>query len=254
MNCDTINTFFDKIYIITLRRAAERQEKIKEVMNGLNYFFFFGADKKEFSIEELKTNNIYDETKAIQNHRYSKPMNGGQIGCAWSHALVYEDIVKNNCRKALILEDDVLFAEDGVNAFENIIKELPANWELLFLDYYKNEKEPTAGFIKKIIYHIQHSLGLLKWNHKIINHLFAKTLSAHIAKAGFHDFTSAYAVTNEGAQKLLRLQTPISFVADNLLAYASTNQLVNAYLAVPKVFKQESQQTGSPSVSYVEEQ
>jgi glycosyl transferase, family 25 len=253
MDFQTFNTFFDKIYIITIHRATERQEKIKRLMEGLNYEFYFGADKKGFSIDDLKARNIYDEAKAISNHRYGKAMNSGQIGCAWSHAMVYADIVKNNYRKALVLEDDVLVSESGVSAFEKIINELPADWELLFLDYYKNEKEPASGFIKKIIYHIQSSMGLLKWNHKMINHLFAKKLSPHISKAGFHDYTSAYAVTTGGAKKLLHLQTPISFVADNLLAYASTNQLVNAYLAIPKVFRQESQQSGSAAVSYVED-
>lgn len=253
MNYQPLNNFFDKIYVITLYRAVERQEKIKTVLTGLNYSFFYGADKKEFSIEELKAKKIYDEAKAMQHHRYSKPMNGGQIGCARSHAMIYEDIIKNNYQKALILEDDAVPSEHGINTFTAVINELPADWEMLYLDYAKNENAPATGFLKKIVYHLQHTLGVLKWNHQMISNLYAKKISAHIAKAGFHDYTDAYAVTNTGAKKLLQLQTPISFVADNLLAHASTNEIVKTYITLPKIFEQESQQSGKPSFSYVEE-
>ena len=253
MNYQSLNNFFDKIYVITLLRAAERHEKIKGALNGLNYSFFYGADKKEFSIEELKAKKIYDEAAAMQHHRYSKPMNGGQIGCAWSHAMVYEDIIKNNYQKALILEDDVMADEQGINNFTAVINELPQGWEMLYLDYAKNETAPVTGFLKKTIYHLQHLLGMLKWNHQMISGLYAKKVSSHIAKAGFHDYTDAYAVTNTGAKKLLQLQTPISFVADNLLAYAATNKIVTTYITLPKIFAQQSQQSGESSFSYVEE-
>lgn len=88
----------------------------------------------------------------------------------------------------------------------------------------------------------------------MIKHLYAKPFSTHLKKAGYHEYTSAYALTLTAAQTLLKLQTPISFIADNLLGYAITNQLVKGYLTVPRLFEQESQQEGGNTFSYVSDE
>ncbi len=51
---ETLNNFFDKIYVITLKRATERHEHIHKELKGLTYELFFGVDKQEFDIEDLK--------------------------------------------------------------------------------------------------------------------------------------------------------------------------------------------------------
>lgn len=247
-----LNQFFNHIYVITLQRATQRHENIKKDLDGLNYSFFFGADKKNFSIEELEQQGIYNEGLAIEAHRYNKPMNGGQIGCAWSHKLVHEDMLEKGYQKVLILEDDVTVTEEGLARFSDIINELPPDWELLYLDYAKNEKRTAATFFKQSVYHLQKLFGGLKWSHTTINNLFARSYSPHLKHAGFHDYTDAYAITASAARKLADLQTPIIFVADNILAHACTNKIVNGFIAVPKVFSQESQSNKS-SVSFVED-
>lgn len=247
-----LNDFFDHIYVITLQRAVQRHENIKKDLEGLNYSFFFGADKKDFTIEELEQQGIYDEGLAIEFHRYEQPMTTGQIGCAWSHKLVHQDIVEKGYRKALILEDDVTATAEGLNAFPTIISQLPADWELLYLDYAKNEESNTGTFLKRSFYHLQKKFGGLKWTHKTISNLFAKPYSSHLKHAGFHDYTDAYAITASAAKELIDLQTPIALVADNLLAHACTNKIVNGFIAVPKVFSQESQ-SNKNSGSFVED-
>src|SRR5690349_16137168 len=102
-----LNSFFDKIYVITLHRATDRHEHVQKELDGLNYELFFGKDKLEFSVEDLKAEHIYDEPLAIKHHRWHKPMPPGMIGCSWSHKLVYEDVIKNRYNKVLIFEDDV---------------------------------------------------------------------------------------------------------------------------------------------------
>jgi glycosyl transferase, family 25 len=241
MTFNPLNEYFDHIYVITLKRATERHNKISEALKGLNYSFFFGADKQDFDLNQLKQQDIYDEEKAKHIHRYSKPMNGGQIGCAWSHKKVHQDILEKGYSKVLILEDDVTVAVKGVDQFNKIVSELPADWELLYLDYARNEKAGLIGSLKKNIYRLQHLLGGLKWSRKTIANLYAKPFSPHLKHAGFHDYTDAYALTASGAKKLVDLQTPIAFIADNLLAYACTNNIVKGFISVPKLFNQESQ-------------
>jgi glycosyl transferase family 25 len=237
MNFEPLNNFFDKIFVITLERSVDRQIHIKETLQGLRYEFFFGADKNNFSVEELKQKNIYNETLAVHYHRYGKPMNAGQICCALSHTKVYEEIINKNYKRTLILEDDVEPLEE-LKIFSEIVNELPAGWELLYLDYSKNEKQKP---LKKFWYHLQKITGGLKWDHTIINNLYPKKVSEHIAIAGFHDYTDAYAVSPGGAKKLLALQTPVSYVADNLLATASSSRKIKAFISIPKLFNQLSQ-------------
>ncbi|MBC7890328.1 MAG: glycosyltransferase family 25 protein [Ferruginibacter sp.] len=244
------NNFFDHIYVISLHRAQERQEAIKKNLEGLNYEFFWGADKQDHPISEMISDGIYNEAMAIKNHRYHKPLSSGQICCGWSHKHVYQDLISKGYQKALILEDDVI-AESNIGKFGHlIIKELPSNWELLYLDYNRNEKK---NVIRQYWYHVQKFFGGLTWSHTSIQNLYPKKLSEHLASAGFHDFTNAYAITATAAQKLVQLQTPIAFLADNLLATACTTKMVNGFIALPKLFSQLSQGSGKLTQSYVDD-
>ena len=254
MDFSFLNNFFDHIYVITLSRATNRQEKIVQLLDGLNFTFFYGADKLNFTKEELITKNIYDDNKASLLHRYNKSMNTGQIGCSWSHKLVYEDVIKNNFNRVLILEDDVFPISSGLEFLPEMVKQLPPDWELWYMDYQKNTKSNLGTATKQMVYHLQRFAGKLNYTSSTISHLYAKKYTPNLLKAGYHDFTSAYAITQSAAKKLIQLQSPIAFIADNLLAYSSSNKLVKAFISIPKVFEQESQLTDpSTRESFVEE-
>ncbi len=237
-NFESLNNFFDKIFVITLQRSTERQTHIKEVLEGLCYEFFYGADKNNFSLQELKDKNIYNDALAIQHHRYNKQMNAGQIGCALSHKNIYEEIINKGYKKTLILEDDIAPVKELLHLFTAIIKDLPPGWELLYLDYSKNE---SPNNFKKYLYHVQKLAGGLKWNHTTISNLYPKPFTKYLSVSGFHDYTDAYAVSLSAAKTLLKLQSPVSYVADNLLAMASSSKNLNAFISHPKLFKQLSQ-------------
>lgn len=236
-----LNKYFNHIYLVTIERAQERHALIRKELQGLNYSFFWGADHKSFSITQLQQEGIYDEQLAKKNHRYFKPLKGGMLGCSLSHRMVYEDIIKNNYSRVLILEDDVITESFPVEDFIDAIAELPNKWELLYFDYNKNEKKPIFGSLKQLIYHIQKLFGGINFSHRTINNLFAKKYSKNLLTAGFHDFTDAYALTHEGAKKLLKLQSPVQWYPDNLLAYACSNKIINGYCLKTKAFSQTSQ-------------
>ena len=248
---DILNQYYDHIYVLTLERAKNRQQKIQESLKGLNYEFWMGKDKAHFDVETLKQQGIYDEAGARKIHRYNKPMNAGQIGCSWSHRCIYEDIIAKGYQRALIFEDDALPNPEALLHTQQILDELPADADLLFWGY--GDQYPPGSFsrFKQIAYHVQHALGLLKWNHKMIAHLYPKPFSEHLFTAGFHDFTYAYAVTRAGAEKLLQLQTPVKYIADNLLAWACTNGWVKGYITRNKVFLHDELPDGTPRDSFI---
>lgn len=249
----SLNNFFDHIYVITLKRAADRHQHFQKELEGLNYSIFWGKDKREFDVKELNRAGIYDEELAKKNHRYGKPMDGGNVGCSWSHQLVYQDMLKNDYKKALILEDDVVINKETAVLLPQILKELPADWELFYLGFDKNEQAPPEAVFKKAFYHLLSKLNLIKYSNKTINNLYPKKITEHIYKAGDHNCTHAYGVTKQGAAKLLALQTPISFVPDHLLAHAATNEIVKAYIILPKIIDQLFQVSNTPQHSYLNE-
>jgi glycosyl transferase, family 25 len=248
---DILNQYYDHIYVLTLERAKARQQKISESLKGLNFEFWMGKDKAHFNIDTLKATGIYDEPGAKKIHRYNKPMNAGQIGCSWSHRCIYEDIIKNEYQRVLIFEDDALPNPEALQQTQQILDELPPTADLLFWGY--GDQYPPGSFsrIKQITYHLQHTFGLLRWNHKMIGNLYPKPFSTNLYTAGFHDFTYSYALTNTGAKKLLQLQTPIKYIADNLLAWACTNKWITGYITRNKVFLHDELPDGTPRDSFI---
>jgi glycosyl transferase family 25 len=245
-----LNAYFDKVFVITLQRAIDRQMHIHQALQGLQYELFYGKDKQEFTVEDLEKKGIYSDSLARKHHRYGRSLPAGMIGCSWSHVEVYKKVIREGYRKVLILEDDVVIDQLQVNIWPDVVNELPADWELLYLGFAEKESIPPLAFLKKAVYHLQRAFGRLNYSHTTIENLYPKKLGRYVFRAGYHDCTHAYGLTQGGAKKLLALQTPISFVADNLLAHAATNKLVKAYIVQPKLINQ-LYQVGTDSVSYL---
>jgi len=250
-NLEILNQYYDKIHVLSVRSAAERRKLFDERFSGMKYEYFYGADKNSFTPEELIEKKIYSEELTKEHHRYSKGMIPGEIACAWSHLLMYEDMLENNYERILIFEDDAVPDPERIKQLSKILSEVPADCELLMWGWSKNGESDINTIFKKAVYNIQHKLGILKWDHKVIQNLFARPFSSQLKKAGFHDYTYAYAITKAAAEKLLKMQSPIQYIADNLLAHAVTNNLVNGYIVYPPAFLHDNLPDGSARDSYI---
>ncbi|HMW65688.1 MAG TPA: glycosyltransferase family 25 protein [Chitinophagaceae bacterium] len=246
-----LNSYYDKIYVLSVAAATERRKLFEHRFQGLKYSFFYGADKNKFSIEELISHGTYDPVLAKKHHRFSKIMKHGEIACSWSHRMMYEDMIANGYNRVLIMEDDAVPNEKQLQQLPAILSEIPENCELLFWGWDKNGDRNGFTPLKQLIYHLQHSLGKLKWDHTMIKNLYARPFSPHLKKAGFHDFTFAYSINHSGAKKLIEMQTPLQYIADNLLAHAATKEVLTAYICYPAVFLHDTLPDGSPRDSYI---
>jgi glycosyl transferase family 25 len=246
-----LNQYYDKIYVLSIESAIARRELFARRFKGMNFSFFFGADKNKFTIEEAKAKNIFNERLARQHHRFSKTMMHGEIACSWSHKMMYKDMLANNFARVLIFEDDAVPDEKMLENIPAILNEIPDDCELLMWGWDKNGVNNLGSVIKKTFYHLQHSMGKLKWDHRMIRNLYAKPYSAHLKKAGFHDYTYAYAINRSGAEKLIEMQSPIQYIADNLLAHAATKGIVNSYITWPQVFLHDSLPDGKQRDSFI---
>lgn len=250
-NFDVFNSYFDRIYVLSIEAAVQRREKFKKRFDGLEYEFFFGVDKKEVSLEALIASGVYSEALTRKNHRYNKAMMPGEVACAWGHKKIYEEAIEKRYNRILIFEDDATVNMANLNNAYAVLAELPEDWEMLMWGWGENEAHTLPAKIKQSIYHIQHELGLLKWNHRIIANLFARNFSKHLKHAGFHDFTYSYAITGPAAQKLIAMQSPIQYTADNLLAHACTNEILNGFVTWPKIFEHDVPGPETETASYI---
>lgn len=235
-----LNQYYDKIFVLSLPRLHDRIAHINTALQGLNYEFFWGVDKENTSIEQLKTDALYNSSQYQEFYKKPEEMALGMLCCSLGHLQIYEYIVKNKIERTLILEDDAIPDIQALNAFPDIIKELPADWELFYLGYEKNEKHGRKEKIKKKYYQLFNSHAQLKMNRDMFKKFYPEKISNHIAHAGFHDCTHAYSISLNGAEKLNRYQKPVRFNPDNLLSYLVLTNKIKGYISIPKLFSQQS--------------
>ena len=233
----TLESYFDKILVVSVPRFTDRHKSVAEKLQGLHFDFFWGADKMHLDGEMLSRN--YNEIKARKLQRQGKALNFGEIACALSHRMVYDAMIENNWNKVLILEDDVLPVHDKLEQLSPTLDELPANWELVYLGYLKHEIVTPELKRKQFFYRMLSLFGLMKWNFKMVGNLLPKPYSPHLRKAGFHDCTHAYAITLEAAKKLRAAQSPVVYRADDLLSATIMKGELKAFVTDPKFFDQE---------------
>lgn len=236
---DFLKTYFDKIIVITIVRAKDRQQKVMRKLEGLPFEFFYGVDKLSLDPGKILADDIYDQIIAEKNHRYGKGLAPGEIACALSHRKVYEYVIANDYQRVLIFEDDLVPLFHNLHEIRNAFEELPPDWEMIYLGYSKYETLTTGMKFKQQFYLILSHLGLMKWSPLMVKNLLPKPFSKHLRKAGFHDLLHAYAVNAEACRKLISSQTPVVFIADPLVSHLIMNGRLKAFTTIPQFFTQE---------------
>ncbi|MFZ1263315.1 MAG: glycosyltransferase family 25 protein [Chitinophagaceae bacterium] len=234
-----LHQYFDKVFVLTVPRFKERQQKVQERLAGILFEFFYGVDKNDLDAEFIARNYKYDKKNSLAIRQVFKELNTGEIACALSHRTIYQAMVDNGWKRVLIFEDDVV--PDFVNLPQlfQILKELPDNWELFYLGYLKNEKRTPSRQLKQFWYTLMGQSGLSRMPLQMIKNRLPRKFSSLLLKAGFHDCTHAYAVSLEGAKKLLQAQTPVTYRADNLLSALVLQQKLHAFISKDFLFNQE---------------
>jgi len=234
-----LQNFFDKIFVITLERAKDRQMQVSRQLEGLPFDFFYGVDKQQLDRDQLINENVYDDVRAKELNRYGKGMVLGHIACALSHRKLYEHIVAMGYKKVMIFEDDVVPLPEKLHQLKDAITELPHDWEMIYFGYAKYETATFKLKCKQAFYKLLSHLKLIKWSPLMISNLLPKPYSKHLQRAGFHDLLHAYAVTDQACKKLIAQQTPVVFNSDPLVTYVIMNGRLNAFITMPQFFTQE---------------
>jgi glycosyl transferase family 25 len=235
----TLDSYFDKVLVLTLDRAKERQERVRRVLAGLDFEFFTGVDKSHLDLDQLVAEGVYDPRRARRLHRHGKEMRLGEIACAMSHLAMYRRIVEAGWRRVLIFEDDVEPIPERLPLLPSALEQLPPTFELAYLGYDKHERVTPRQRWNQAAYRVLSVLRLIKWTPREVSNLLPRGVARHVQRAGWHDCTHAYAITPAGARKMLEAQRPIALAADLALTRALMRGDLEAYSVVPVLFDQD---------------
>ena len=135
-----VNNFFDKVYVLSIKRLTKRQEHIKKHFKERNieFEFVFGFDKDTLNMNEYNINK-------------KKKLDSFQIANILSHKCVWEEILKNNYENCLICEDDVFLPDFFENKFSQFIKNLDNKWDILQFGWQPYKYIPKGNNINKYV-------------------------------------------------------------------------------------------------------
>jgi glycosyl transferase, family 25 len=241
---NTLTNYFDKIYVITIKRATERQEHIRELLDGLNFSFFYGVDYHGIMNDHI---SLYKDSKWT---RISFCTSYIEYAIALSHKTLYEKILNEPFEKVLIFEDDIVPDEKQLQNAEELFNSIPQNWELLYLGYWKNEKSSLYTSLKKGYYKLYNRTRLFGWDSlslNFISNMYPSMVNDHFQTCGWHDGAHAYCVTKQSAEKLVNLfnSSEFKFTADFLLTYAALNGITsNSYSIINPLINQSERVDG----------
>jgi GR25 family glycosyltransferase involved in LPS biosynthesis len=108
-----------KIFIVHYKKLTDRKQQIINQMdkNGLTCEFIDMYDRDNLKEDEIKKFSI----------------DRANIAISLSHLQCYEKILQEQDDYALILEDDVILDSDFNTMLSKYIKELPQDWDMLFI-------------------------------------------------------------------------------------------------------------------------
>lgn len=216
---NSLDTYFDKIYIINLKRRTDRRDFMLNQMqkyNITNFQLFEATDRYDLDIELLNKEekvaywgNKFFCTKTCSCKGKGHKLTIGEVGCMISHYRVCQDIIDNSYSRCLILEDDIRL-NDPVNSFNNIISDIPSDWDLLYLAPYKRD---------------------LKNYHTIENNSFKKVINKGVCGAWM------YGINNNTAKIFINNFFPIRAGADGYLSYfiIKQNKIKNVYACTKSI-------------------
>jgi hypothetical protein len=201
-----IQSFFDHIVIITLKRRTDRLTHALQVLGKL------GISENDVTIH-------YGPDRPLDHE--GKP--NGNLGCTTAHRQVLELIIERATPRTLVLEDDfdLAFTDPGQAAlwrrnptlgkrvdaqaiFEKAVPQIPADWEMLYLGRHFAEMPQ-------------------------------KRVGPNVIRIGRMLTTSSYGVTLEMAKKLAPAVTGIGPI-DNI--YGGFHREGQCYCVDPTMFIQ----------------
>jgi Glycosyltransferase involved in LPS biosynthesis len=199
-------------YIINLASSTERWRTMQPLLDvtGLpNRIRFDAVDGRALGEEGIRAMQEAGRLSTDLS-RFDEKTRAGEIGCALSHAGVLADIVRNEWPAAMIFEDDIVLDGDpGVwrKRYNKAFADLPRDWEVWYL--YR-------------CFDIEHRTVRIT----------PRTLIPWTPQGG-----AAYAVTLEGARKMLAALEPVASAVDRIYMDLVKTRQLKAFASSPMLIR-----------------
>lgn len=150
-----LNDYFDKIYCLNLDRRKDKWQKVS------NQFEKFKIEVQRWSAIDGQT--ISDETFDLYNpnkivgedaSNLGIVENKNSIACLLSHLQIILDAKKNNYKRILIFEDDIIFHKDYKSRMSKVVN---SEWKILYLG--ASQFDWTGIVIDNDFYRCKKTLG-----------------------------------------------------------------------------------------------
>jgi len=128
-----INDYFDKIICINLSKRPDRWKDAQAQFhkNGITVERFDAIEGNPRRWAHVKDRI---EGKDPGDVNYIKPESfGGVAGCIASHTDIWKMAKEKGWGNVLIIEDDCDFIENFITLFAERVKQIPADWDMIYL-------------------------------------------------------------------------------------------------------------------------
>ena len=118
------------VIVISLKRAKNRREIIKSQLSSLNI--------DAIVMDAIDGQDLSDDKKNKFIHlpggwRFGEKFKPGEIGCTMSHIKALKIAKEKEWPYVIILEDDIILAEDFEKRIKFLFRIIPSDWEHIYL-------------------------------------------------------------------------------------------------------------------------
>ncbi|XP_032147072.1 procollagen galactosyltransferase 2 isoform X3 [Sapajus apella] len=171
---------FDEIFMINLKRRKDRRDRMLRTLyeQEIEVKIVEAVDGKALNTSQLKSLNI-EMLPGYRDPYSSRPLTRGEIGCFLSHYSVWKEVIDRELEKTLVIEDDVRFEHQFKKKLMKLMDDIDQaqlDWELIYIGRKRMQvKEP-----EKVVPNVE-----------------------NLVEADYSYWTLGYAISLEGAQKLV---------------------------------------------------
>ena len=120
--------YIDKIYVIHYSPLKDRMEFM------LKQFALFGITNYDFVEGPSRHELTHQLVNSYFREKDGKSLTKAEIAITITHIEVYKDIIKNNYKTCLILEDDAVLCEDFTKHLVRFMDCIPSDYDIAFIN------------------------------------------------------------------------------------------------------------------------
>ncbi|XP_070795381.1 procollagen galactosyltransferase 2 [Pituophis catenifer annectens] len=174
---------FDEIFMINLKRRKDRRDRMLWTLyeQEIEVKLVEAVDGKMLNTSQLKALKI-DMLPGYQDPYSSRVLTRGEIGCFLSHYYIWKEIVSREMEKCLVIEDDVRFEHQFKKKLTKLMDDIERgqlDWDLIYIGRKRMQVERPEKAVPNVM---------------------------NLVEADYSYWTLGYAISLQGAQKLIGAQ------------------------------------------------